>query len=108
MGNSCCSNEAKDDATSFTISGSERRILAKNMQLMEETPEISQHAPDRSTANVCLKMNELNHVVNEILKKEKPPSFPKELLSKKYQDFVFLGPFKYKDGETYEGQYFRG
>lgn len=75
---------------------------------MHEKPEISQHAPNRSVASVVAKMNDMNHVTSEVYRKEKPPSFPREMLSKKYQQYVFLGPFLYKDGETYEGQYNNG
>ena len=73
------------------------------MEAMQSNPEISRHAPDRSVATVATKMNEMNHLVSKIYQKEKPPSFPKDMLSKKYQQFPFLGPFKYKDGEIYEG-----
>ena len=107
MGNNCCSRDSSDEqALEFTKKN--KRSMISNMNRLTEDPGLTRHAPKSSAANAVQKMNEMTDIVKEVHETEGVPKESKELLSNKYDEYPFLGPFKFSNGETYEGQFMDG
>jgi hypothetical protein len=105
MGNSCCNNESRDEASNFTFTQGERKQLMNNMNMMHEKTDISDHAPKSTVAHVSETMNEITGVVKQVSDKEGIPSVSKKDYQAKFEKFPYLGPYKFQDGSTYEGQF---
>lgn len=105
MGNSCCTSETKDETSSFTFTQGERKQLLNNMNMMHEKTEISEHAPKSGVAHVADSMNDIKGVVKQVYDKEGIPPVSKKDYSAKFEKFPYLGPYKFQDGSTFEGQF---
>ena len=104
MGNNCCSKDSADDQA-FDFTKKNKRNMLSNMNRLQEDPTLSRHAPKSSIANTVQKMNEMSDTVKEIHTKEGVPKDTKQHLTDKYNEYPYLGPYKFQDGETYEGQF---
>lgn len=105
MGNACCTNESRDDMAAFTFTKGERKKLLSNMNMMHEDSSISENAPKSSVASVTEKMNEMTSIVKQVYDKEGLPPITKKDFISKYEKYPYLGPYKFQDGATYEGQF---
>jgi hypothetical protein len=104
MGGACCSNEEQRDE-GFTFGTHDKKKLMSNMGAMQEDPDIAKNAPKSSIANQVPKMNEMSEVVNRVYNEEGPPQGDRSKFNNEFKDCVILGPFKFTDGATYEGQF---
>lgn len=113
MGNTCCA--AKEESnydlnTYITLStnSSNRSELLSNMKKYKEG-EFLEHAPQPQIAIEVSKMNVLPKKTSTIYHSTKSEKIklPKKNI-KQFETLPFLGPFKYQDMSTYEGQYLNG
>lgn len=105
MGNTCCANENSDDLNTFNFTKVERKKLLNNMNMMHENANISEHAPKSSIATVTDHMNEMTPVAKEVYNKEVKASVTRKEYQSKFEKYPYLGPYKFQDGSTYEGQF---
>jgi hypothetical protein len=67
---------------------------------------VADHSPP---AHVAVKVNEHNPIAEAVLKREKEMGpFKQYDTHDLFKGLPVLGPFKYSDGSTYEGQYWKG
>lgn len=77
----------------------------KKKPLLSSTPVIT-HSPAASEAQKVDKMNNLTQKSQEVYNKLK--SDPKMKIQAPKSDEPVLGPYRYLDGSTYEGEYKNG
>ena len=76
---------------------------------MQETQNSDQHAPETTVAVKCDSLRETSENLQEAF--DLLGDFPEEIKKKyspNFKDLPILGPFKYKSGHTYQGQYKNG
>lgn len=113
MGNTCCTDEKESSqmVTTMKHTGKETKTqdsknLRSNINLNLNGSQIDKnHAPQSSVASTCSSMNELHSDTQRALISLQ--SFPRDLNSDKINN-PELGPYKYPNGDTYEGQYSYG
>lgn len=103
----CCSKDEREDQL-FTFTQKNKKTMLSNMKMMQEDSTISEHAPKSSVATAVGKMNEMTETVKAIHDKDGVPEGNRKELDSKFIDFPYLGPYKFEDGATYQGQFSKG
>lgn len=103
MGNCCTNEERKDENFQMqnSVGGGKRK------RVRNQARESGDHEP-KSTDSITQvpEMNRLNPAVEKATSELKP--FNPKVDEKEFDDLPTLGPYKYEDGSTYEGQYYEG
>lgn len=101
MGNCCTSEDKMTQNENYTMQGPAKKKLARG-----QATESGDHAPILSGAITQVKeMNELNPEVQKQVEGLEP--FEAES-NEDFSDLPTMGPFKYEDGSTFQGQYCQG
>lgn len=95
MGNNCCTGEARNEDPSYSMRTGK----------MKNSGDAGNNAPSADFSEKVSQMNPVNEKVDETSKKLKPFSAKSE---KNYDDLPTLGPYRYTNGATYQGQYSNG
>lgn len=107
MGAACCTRDEREDQM-FTFTQKNKKTMLSNMKMMQEDATISEHAPKSSVATTVDKMNDMTETVQGVHEKEGVPEGDRQELDAKFEPFPYLGPYKFEDGATYQGQFSKG
>ena len=106
MGNNCCATE--DTKELFTeFNAKKQREMVNNITRSTKESDKS-HFPQTSIALPCMAMNPMHPLVSKTYNLHSDITQIDKNLLQRTKDYPILGPFKYNDGSTYEGQYFNG
>lgn len=107
MGNQCCSDsQRKEDTSSYmkTVQFEQSKNTTRApLQQSNQATNTAAHEPRHDVAEKIEHMNSYPTIVSECYKKIQAALSPndKSLVA----GFPKLGPYKFKDGSTYEGQF---